>query len=254
MIDPLKAACGSCGCPGQHIGLPCGWCQVVVSKPGSMRLDGTARVTEVFGYRGWEISGEGESIRLASPIQRTIRWEPGQWLMAECSKYGALRTTVYMTPDPFTPDPTIPGYHGSQAPDKANWSPVKGCGGPTGHGCGFYSARTREHLVGTLGEYVRYSEGRPMVIGKVRLAGKIILATNGFRAQKVRPVEIYVPFECWEIARDLKVVYEPHGVVVKLETTVVLPADGNGAMRWCSKCRAKMNRTAVCGSCGYKHK
>lgn len=227
MSDPLKATCGSCSLPDQHIGLPCGYCQATVSKPGSMRLDGTAKVDEVFGYRGWEIWGSGEDIRLSSPIQRTIKWEPGQWMMAECSKYGALKhSSIYMLSNP--PDPGIPGYHGSLAPDKANWSPVKGCGGTGGHGCGFYAARTREHLVGTLGEYVRYSEGRPVVIGKVRMAGKIILATNGFRAQKVRPVTIYCPFELWEIARDLKLVYEPHGVEVKLETTVVLPRTNRG--------------------------
>jgi hypothetical protein len=99
--------------------------------------------------------------------------------------------------------------------------------------------------------YNRYREGStPTVIGQVQMQGKIIPASNGWRAQMVRPRVLYVPYEFWQIGKELGEVYGPHGVEVKMDTTLILPKDA--VPEWCPKCTAKwQGRGISCEFCGY---
>jgi hypothetical protein len=212
----------------------CGWCNTMIPLPEEAAGTDGYKVEEIIGYRGWKISyAEDGTPRLNSPLFPLI-WEPGETMIAHCQSHSHH-------------DPSSPLYHGPDTDNRDQWSPVKGCGG-NGHGCGFYAGRTREHLI-QLG-YGKYNESDPRVIGKVQMSGKIIPATNGYRAQEVTPLEIYVPYELWKLAAALKDVYGPHGVTVTTEATLV-PA--KGAMDWCKKCGAKMNRSPICPLCGYTH-
>lgn len=236
----LTVDCPSCGCPDQHIGLTCGFCNARIPEAAGVKSDGTATVEEIIGYRGWQVVYSDGLARLESPVVRGLLWEPGEWLTATC-----------LHSDRAGYKPGHPHYHGPDTADRSQWSPVKGCNHP-GHGCGFYAARTREHLIGELGAYVRYSEHNPQVIGKVQMAGKIIPATNGWRAQRVRPRVIYVPPELWKIGRDLKDAYGPHGVEVEMAATLLMPKD---EVRYCKKCKVKMaDRTTTCSFCGTLNK
>lgn len=238
----VKCPNPTCGFPEQHVGMRCEFCGEIVPMPRDMVApDGTARVEEVIGYRGWRIRRNPDGTpELHSPLF-SLRWIPGQWMVAECQGTGRARGAN---------GEYIASSHGPDAADAANWSPVKGCGG-AGHGCGFYAGRTREHLI-ELG-YGSYSESDPHVIGRVQMAGKIIPATNGWRAQRCRPRTIYVPYEFWELGRDLREVYGPHGVEVELGTTIIMPREGADAIQWCKRCSAKMGRGTSCDFCGHTH-
>lgn len=243
----LTATCPNptCKLEGQHIGMLCAFCGTLIPTPAGMNAaDGTlATVKEVIGWRGWKIArnADGEP-RLNSPLF-PLTWEPGEVMVATC------RTTR-------TDDRATVEYHGPGAidlPDERpgmRISPVKGCGGG-GHGCGFYAGRTRAHLTQHLG-YARYTEDDPSVIGEVQMAGKIIMATNGYRAERVWPVRIYVPYEFWRLQVELDAAYGPHGVEVLLETTIINPS--TTAPEWCPKCTfAKLDRSGECPLCHYKH-
>lgn len=235
MDTDLKATCPECKLRDQHCGMPCGFCGHDVPMPaGSVNPDGTAaRVEEIIGYRGWRITrAEDGTPRLSSPLFDAV-WEPGEWMIATCQ--GRSGSTEDHGP-----------ADGIRAKELV--SPVKGCGGEHAHGCGFYAGRTRDHLI-KLG-YGRYTEADPHVIGQVQMAGKIIFATNGFRAEKVRPRTIYVPFEMWKLAAELKAVYGPHGVEVECKATLVPDA---GARQWCDKCGGRMPRSTKCPTCGHTH-
>jgi len=237
-MPDLKVTCPGCGCPDQHVGLPCGFCSNIVPIPAeAMTAAGTAKVKEVIGWRAWAITrDENERPRLTSPVVGNHVWLPGGWEVAECTRHS---------------------YHGSHAEDIEKVSPVVGCGGgPQAHGCGFYAGRTHAHLIGM--GYGRYGlEDTPnprttKVIGQVQMSGKIIPASNGWRAQKVRPRVIYVPYEYWQLAADLKEDYGPYGVEVDVGTTVKLQAESSDIPRWCPHCTAAwQGRVSRCEVCGY---
>lgn len=246
MADVVTTKCPACGCPDQRVSLNCGFCGAHVPVPAdALNPDGTVRVEEVLGYRGWTVdfSLGRHRPRLASPtMSRAPVWEPGQWMIADCMSFGRMN---HMTP-------ADANYHGADHPDPDRWCPTNHAHG--GHGCGFYAARDRAHLVGKLPQYTHYTPESPVVIGQVQMAGKIIFASNGFRAQRVRPRVIYVPHEAWELGRDLKAEYGPHDVKIEMSTTSIMPAKGAGAIKWCQKCGAKMTpRSLTCDFCSHTH-
>lgn len=134
---------------------------------------------EPTGWRAWFIYQSGSMVRLASlhsGHQKECIWTPGQWMVSECSKADELHRRM------------------------GQRLPVEGCS------CGFYAAIDRDHLV-ALG-YNRYGGKRGIrVIGEVGMSGKVIEATQGWRAERVRPVSIQVPYEHWKLVPKLQEVY-----------------------------------------------
>lgn len=193
-------------------------------------------IEDVIGYKGFRIRQTDNGPRLQSPLF-PVTFEPGEWMVAECRGHHGL-----LPPD-------HPDYHGPLATDRAQWSPVKDCGG---HGCGFYAGRTWNHLV-DMG-YARYSADDPRIICKIQMQGKIIPATNGFRAQQVRPLVMYVPHELWRLGAELKNVYGPHGVELEMAATLVAAKAGTAeAVVWCAKCTAKLKRSTTCHVCSHRN-
>lgn len=81
--------------------------------------------------------------------------------------------------------------------------------------CGIYSAKTLGHL-NSMG-YHRYDaeqNGCFHVIGSIKLWGKIVEGTQGWRAEKGYPQELYLPYEAWHLQAPLA---EAYGVPVRLK-------------------------------------
>lgn len=221
----------------------CGFCSQLVPVPTeAVTADGSARVEEVIGYRGFNVVRSLGGIRLTSPLFTETVWHPGEVMIAGCRSHGRF-------------SPTDPNYHGPMTTDRKRNSPVKDCAG-AGHGCGFYAGRTWNHLV-ELGVYSNYNEVNPRVIGRVQMEGKIIFATNGFRAERVWIRTLYIPYEMWEIGRDLKEAYGPHGVEIEMGSTMLASnSDDEGTkLEWCVKCQAKLkDHNPVCPLCNHNHR
>jgi hypothetical protein len=79
--------------------------------------------------------------------------------------------------------------------------------------CGFYSAKTLEHLR-SMG-YSRYNEnsGTITVVGQLACWGKVIEGSQGWRSEFAYPVKLYVPYEAHRLAKPLR---EGYGVPVKM--------------------------------------
>lgn len=67
--------------------------------------------------------------------------------------------------------------------------------------CGIYAARDREHL------FQMGYNSRAAVQGTVALAGKVIPGSQGWRAERARPLCITVPYERWQLVRRLRETY-----------------------------------------------
>jgi hypothetical protein len=145
-------------------------------------------VGELIGWRAWKVIGPPEKPRLYSAYghadKKTMLWPTDKWFEAICPK-GHV-TDV----------------------------PVEDCS------CGIYAALTREHLV-SLG-YNSYSDEATTVIGKVGFAGKVIPGTQGYRAEKARVIEVYVPYERWKYVKSIE---RDYAVPVHLSNTWVPDED-----------------------------
>lgn len=279
--DTGRVPCPSCGCPGQPVEMRCGFCGQHVPTPAAATdaLGSLKRTTEtIIGYRGFKVMDaavtadpdgdysyngaywrQGAVPVLGSPVYGML-WHPGAddgsgWYVAICHGSGRRDHVAHGPHDDVRANPY---YHGPDAikddgsPDEARWSPVKECGGG-GHGCGFYTSRTWAHALEN--GYHGYSEEAPHILARIQLAGKVIPATNGWRAQKVRLVELFVPHEMWKMGAALKDAYGPHGVTITVAATMVMPGSkADGAIEWCARCSAKMpKRSRTCDFCHHTH-
>jgi hypothetical protein len=126
---------------------------------------------------------------LQSPSHGHFEWEPRQPFVAVC---------------------------GASPPPRCRYSKKKLMEVPgDGCSCGMYAAKTLEHLM-SMNYHVYDAEQRGLfhVIGPVRLWGKLVQGTLGWRAQKAYPHKLYVPFEAWHLAPILRDLY---GVPVELK-------------------------------------
>lgn len=146
-------------------------------------LDVPDVMEEIIGWRAWYLMiGSSRLLRLRAinagggDVNKRGIWKPGGWKFATCSVQHEAHKA------------------------RGDRIPVEGCS------CGFYAAKTREQLVG-LG-YNHYSEAEHRVIGEVAMAGKVIVCSQGWRAEKVRPKKLYVPHEHWRLAKRLGEIYE----------------------------------------------
>lgn len=143
----------------------------------------------VEGWRVWQVPfklAPYERPKLMSATFGGYYWHPRKFARAECSRCGD----------------DLPGENCS---------------------CGFYSAKSFEHLM-TM-HYHQYDlstgNGNVMVLGKLANWGKVIEGTQGWRSEKAYPVKLWVPFEASHLAAPLKEVY---GVPVELKNILAGPA------------------------------
>ncbi len=171
------------------------------------------------GWRAWRVGQSDTGVWLAS-VTCDYAWSPGRWNLAEC-----WRTAPHV-------------------------APAEGCT------CGFYAARSREHLLAT--EYGLYSvhaqdgwQRLPKVIGEVEFAGKVIPAVNGFRAMRARPRRILVPYEFHRFVKPLRLAYRG-AAEVELANTLLLPLARTPG--WCLGCGVLLpKRQLRCCVCGHDH-
>lgn len=137
-------------------------------------------VGAVEGWRVWRVSTElpkfGGAPKLYSATYGGYYWAARKACVAECEKCGE----------------NVPGEYCS---------------------CGFYSAKTFDHLMGMSYHLYDAETGMIAVLGQVANWGKVIEATQGWRAQIAYPVRLWVPFEAAKLAKPLK---EAYGVPVGL--------------------------------------
>lgn len=162
------------------------------------------QIGEVLGWRAWYIHDRPEGARLQSlyytgAIEDAV-WEPGAVEVAHC----CVRE----------------GHLSPASVEAATWPgampfemqvPVESCT------CGFYAAASKEQLL-DLG-YPRYDQdgGAAKCIGQVAMAGKVIPGTQGWRAQKMWPHKLYLPYEFWGFKKGLESAYQ---VPVELARTL----------------------------------
>lgn len=145
---------------------------------------------EIVGWRAWQIIGNRHVPRLRSVTWSSHFWPTDRWTFASCHGEDVCGASE---------DGKIPGECCS---------------------CGLYCAKSREQLV-SLG-YNTYGDHSKVVVGKVGLAGKVIPGSQGWRAEKARVVELYLPFEFRKFAAALERDYR---------TTVVLDNTWEAAER-----------------------
>lgn len=139
----------------------------------------------VWGWRAWDLSVKpGEPMRLKSKVRDTF-WVPRQATVAAC---------------PNT------GRKGKHEPPGDNCS------------CGLYAAKTLSHLLDEMG-YAGYDmdTGTVAVVGKVKMWGKVVEGSLGWRAGYAYPASFYVPFEAWRVMEPLQ---NEYGVDVELANTI----------------------------------
>jgi hypothetical protein len=171
---------------------------------------------QVTGWRAWYLAVTGSIVKLQSLTFRDNKdirlllkslWPTGgKWMEAHCllamrskNQYHQHLGLIELEEAEKIP---LPGV-----------VPVKPCD------CGLYAARDLHHLV-ELGynTYPVRTAGEEMaIIGEVEMAGKIVLATNGYRAQRARPKTLLVPHAYWRFAEPLRRNYQCE---VKLWNTV----------------------------------
>jgi len=141
-------------------------------------------VGELHGFRAFNVRGSKKPTLISLNAQ--AEWPTDNWMIATCANRMVC---------PKSDDKKVPGERCS---------------------CGIYSARDWNHLVSI--NYNRYSDESIRVVGKVGLAGKVIPASQGFRAEKARVIELWVPHISWRLVKPLQ---ERYGVPVHLQNTLV---------------------------------
>ncbi len=146
----------------------------------------------VEGWRAWVVQAEAPAFGVAPRLESATYnyyWAPRQKARAHCEKCGA----------------DVPGESCS---------------------CGFYSAKTLEHLR-TMG-YHTYDPayGSICVVGRLANWGKVIEGTQGWRAEYAYPVTLYVPFEGWRLAKPLAKAYGCDVELLNLLDRSKKPGDG----------------------------
>jgi hypothetical protein len=144
------------------------------------------------GWRTWKVSPDLPAYGLPPKIHSVTHpyfWAPRKAMRAECA---------------FGHDEHVPG---------------ETCY------CGFYSAKTLNHLAGM--HYHQYSGSTWLnIVGKVANWGKVIEGTQGWRAEWAYPLEFYIPFEY--LASLGKPIRDGYGVPIKpMNVLGLTPSEDN---------------------------
>lgn len=133
---------------------------------------------EIIGWRAWEVHRLGKLLRLGS-VSHSAHWPTTDYVYAECDGQRECSRSS---------DGRVPGEECS---------------------CGLYAARDFDHLTKGL-PYADYSYGsggrgdeNVKIIGEVAMSGKVIVGTQGWKAEKARVAKLYVPHTHWRLGRDI---------------------------------------------------
>ncbi len=127
-------------------------------------------IGEIVGCRAWRVQTSTLYQPTLISVTRGTVWRPGRWTTAECK------------------------YDNAGVPHD-------------GHQCGIYAAADWEHLA-ELG-YNRWGGvWDRVVVGEVALAGDVIVGEKGWRAEKARPVRLWVAHTDWQLVRPLMDAYD----------------------------------------------
>jgi hypothetical protein len=140
----------------------------------------------VLGWRAWRVDMKVPDFETAPKMWSATfgyYWAPRRYAEAECDSCSADGGVG------------VPGEH---------------------HGCGFYSAKTLEHLM-SMGYHEHGGVGQTVVVGMVANWGKVIEGTQGWRAQFSYPVRLWVPHAAWRLCKPLT---RSYGVPCELRNTL----------------------------------
>jgi hypothetical protein len=155
----------------------------------------------MYGWRAWAVDAElpdfGLSPKLFS-VSWGYYWTPRKKCGAECARPYPCSSPVKkrdLDGEDVEVVIGVPGEHCS---------------------CGFYSAKTFEHLQ-SMGYHVYYENSRRFtVVGRVYNWGKVIECQTGWRSEFAYPAKLFVPIEASYLALPLKQAYAPReGVVLR---------------------------------------
>jgi hypothetical protein len=159
------AKCPVCGASALHSASP--------AAPAVAQEEREFYAEEIIGWRAWKVSKLGKLYRLGS-VTHKGHWPVGDWFHATCGG----DTVCY-----DSPDGRVPGENCS---------------------CGLYAAKSFEHLTQELSYADYHTFGEDLrVIGEVALAGKVIVGTQGWKAEKAAVHKIYVPHVAWKVGREI---------------------------------------------------
>ena len=152
-------------------------------------------ITPVVGYRGWSV-GMG---RLWSPRGPSrVRWPRRGALRARCLKHG--------DPNPFHPAMKPTDRHDAPQPDCS---------------CGIYAMREPWDI-----EAVPVTPPWGVVIGRVDGWGRVVLGRKGWRAELVRPVELFADPSWNEPTRsEMNAVAKMYGLPLRWEILTLEHSD-----------------------------
>lgn len=186
---PGMVACGFCGLLflGEAEADESVEAESLILPDGEVRIPDEVGVH--YGWRAWDVKADavelGQVPLLRSATASAYAWTPRQINYAICTK-GT-------------------GRKNGQTAGKPHEVPAPGCR------CGLHAAKDLDHLI-SLG-YQDYDEekGSWSVIGRVALWGRVIEGTQGWRAEKGYPDQLYVPYEAANLIEPLE---ETYGVEV----------------------------------------
>ena len=152
-------------------------------------------ITPVVGYRSWSV-GMG---RLWSPRGPSrVRWPRRGALRARCLKHG--------DPNPFHPAMKPTDRHDAPQPDCS---------------CGIYAMREPWDI-----EAVPVTPPWGVVIGRVDGWGRVVLGRKGWRAELVRPVELFADPSWNEPTRsEMNAVAKMYGLPLRWEILTLEHSD-----------------------------
>lgn len=139
---------------------------------------------EIEGWRAWDVVRLGKLYRLRSVTHGTTvgfgHWPTDDWIHAVCEEERFCSKSS---------DGRVPGENCS---------------------CGLYAASSLKHLTEEL-SYAHYDDSKDAesirVIGRVLMAGKVIVGTQGWKAERARVGHLYVPHNHWQVGKALSEQY-----------------------------------------------
>jgi hypothetical protein len=151
-------------------------------------------INPIVGYRGWSV-GMGQ---LWSPMALArVPWPKQGPLRARCLKDGI--------PNPFRAQAHHPERHDAPQPDCS---------------CGIYAMREPWDI-----EAVPVTPPWGVVIGKVHGWGRVLVGTKGWRAELVRPVELFADPSWNEPTRsEMNAVAKTYGLPLRWEIVTLEPS------------------------------